>query len=87
MESVAWHPEGRHFVMAGRQAQGTWNAALFGAEDGGLVHSIDTKKRITHARFSKDGKSLVLAGANGQPQRKDGAWPAWGRIQVYAVEG
>jgi WD40 repeat protein len=87
MESVAWHPDGRHFVMAGRQAQGTWNAALFGAEDGGLVHSIDTKKRITHARFSKDGKSLVLAGANGQPQRKDGAWPAWGRIQVYAVEG
>jgi WD40 repeat protein len=86
MESVAWHPDGRHFVMAGRQAQGTWNAALFGAEDGGLVHSIDTKKRITHARFSRDGKSLVLAGANGQPQRKDGAWPAWGRIQVYAVE-
>lgn len=85
MEAVAWHPDGRHFVMAGRQAQGTWNAALFGVEDGGLVHAVDTKKRITHARFSKDGKRLILAGANGQPQRKDGVWPSWGRVQVYEV--
>jgi hypothetical protein len=46
---------------------------------------MDTKKRITHARFSADGKRLVLAGANGQPQRKDGAWPSWGRVQVYEV--
>ena len=29
MESVAWQPGGRHFIMAGRQAQGTWNAAVF----------------------------------------------------------
>ena len=86
MESVAWHPDGSHFVMAGRQAQGTWNAALFSAADGALVHSLDTKKRITHARFTADGRSLILAGANGQPQRKDGVWPAWGRVQVYRVE-
>jgi hypothetical protein len=72
--------------MAGRQAQGTWNAA-FSAEDGGLVHSMDTKKRITHARFSAEGGSLViLAGANGQPQPKDGVWPKWGRLQMYRVE-
>ncbi len=86
MESVAWHPDGAHFVMAGRQAQGTWNAALFSAADGALLHSLDTKKRITHARFTADGRSLILAGANGQPQRKDGVWPAWGRVQVYQVE-
>ncbi len=86
METVAWHPRGSHFVMAGRQAQGTWNAALFSATDGGLVHSLDTKKRITHARFSADGGSLVLAGANGQGQPKDGVWPKWGRLQVYRVE-
>lgn len=86
METVAWHPDGTHFVMAGRQAQGTWNAALFSAADGGLVHSIDTKKRITQARFAADGGTLVLAGANGQPQRKDGVWPPWGRLQVYWVE-
>jgi len=72
--------------MAGRQAQGTWNAALFSAADGSLVHSVDTKKRITHARFTADGQSLIIAGANGQPQRKDGVWPTWGRLQVYRVE-
>jgi WD40 repeat protein len=86
MESVAWHPDGSHFVMAGRQAQGTWNAALFSTVDGNLAHSIDTKKRITNARFTADGKSLIIAGANGQPQRKDGIWPNWGRLQVYRVE-
>jgi len=86
METVAWHPDGKHFVMAGRQAQGTWNAAIFSAVDGNLEHSIDTKKRITHARFTADGQSLILAGANGQPQPKDGSWPPWGRVQVYRVE-
>ena len=78
--------EGQHFIMAGRQAQGTWNAALFSSSDGSLVHSIDTKKRITHARFTADGNSLILAGANGQPAPKNGIWPRWGRLQIYKVE-
>ena len=86
METVAWHPDGGHFVMAGRQAQGTWNAALFSTKEGSLVHSMDTKNRITQARFTADGKSLILSGANGQPARKDGKWPDWGRLQVYRVE-
>jgi WD40 repeat protein len=86
MEAVAWHPDGTHFVMAGRQAQGTWNAALFSAADGELALSLDTKQRITHARFTWDGRSLILSGANGQPARKDGLWPKWGRLQVYRVE-
>ncbi len=86
MESVTWHPGGAHFVMAGRQAQGTWNAALFSAADGSLVHSIDTKKRITHALFTANGESLVLSGATGQGARKLGAWEPWGRVQVYKVE-
>ena len=85
MEAIAWHPEGKLFVMAGRQAQGTWNAALFSAMDGSLLHSIDTKKRITQARFTKDGQSLVISGAIGQPPRKEGKWPSWGRVQVYRV--
>lgn len=72
--------------MAGRQAQGTWNAAIFSANDGGLLHSLDTKKRITQARFTADDQSLILCGANGQPKRKDGRWPSWGRLQVYSVE-
>jgi hypothetical protein len=86
MESLAWHPSGSHFLMAGRQAQGTWNTALFAAADGALVHSLDTKKRITQARFSPDGQSLLLAGSTGQPQPKDGKWPAWGRLQTYTVQ-
>ncbi|MCW5558331.1 MAG: hypothetical protein KIT22_10930 [Verrucomicrobiae bacterium] len=86
MESVAWNPEGSHFIMAGRQAQGTWNAAVFSAADGELVHSVDTKRRITHVRFTADGKSLIASGAGGQGQRKDGAWPAWGNLQVFRVE-
>ncbi|MGZ8921088.1 MAG: WD40 repeat domain-containing protein, partial [Limisphaerales bacterium] len=86
METLAWHPSGEHFVMAGKQAQGTWNAAVFEEESGKLAHSIDTKKRITQARFTADGDWLILAGANGQPQPKNGTWPHWGRLQVYRWE-
>jgi WD40 repeat protein len=86
MESLAWHPSGAHFVMAGRQAQGTWNAALFAAGDGSLVTSVDTKKRITQARFTADGSQLILAGATAQGARKANGWEPWGRIQVHRVE-
>ena len=86
MESVAWHPSGTHFIMAGRQAQGTWNAALFSSADGSLVHSVDTKRRITHAQFTADGQSLILSGATGQEQPKQGVWPPWGRVQIFKVE-
>ena len=86
MESVVWHPSGGHFFMAGRQAQGTWNAALFNAVDGNLLHSMDTKNRLTQARFTADGRRLVLTASNGQPAPKQGVWPPWGRMQVYEVE-
>jgi len=86
METVAWHPDGTYFVMAGRQAQGTWNAAVFSAADGSLVHSLDTKKRISQARFTADGQSLIILGAKGQGKRKEGKWSPWGRLQVYRVE-
>jgi WD40 repeat protein len=86
MESVDWSPDGKYFIMAGKQAQGTWNAAVFNSADGNLAQSLDTKKRITHARFTADGKSLVISGATGQPSRKDGKWAAWGRLQVYRID-
>jgi WD40 repeat protein len=86
MESLDWQPGGGHFVMAGRQAQGNWNIALFSAADGSLVHSVDSKKRVTHARFTANGQSLMVSGATGQGQRKQDGWEPWGRVQVYKVE-
>ena len=85
METIDWHPDGQRFVVAGRLAQGTWNTAIFGA-DGSLLASIDSQMRTTRARFTADGRSLVLAGCNGQHPRKNGIWPAWGRVQVYRLE-
>ena len=86
METLAHSPDGKSFVMAGRQAQGTWNAALFSTADGKLIASLDTKSRVTRSVFSTDGKTLFLAAANGQPSRdKDGKWPDYGRIHVVAV--
>ena len=86
MESLTWHPSGEHFLMAGRQAQGTWNAALFNAKDGSLVTTVDTKNRITHARFVADGKTLITSNVAGGGKPKDGVWPATGRVQVFKVE-
>jgi WD40 repeat protein len=85
MEALAWRPDGAYFVMAGRQAQGTWNAAVFSASNGDLADSLDTKNRITQALFTSDGTSLFIGGANGQPKRRDGVWDSWGRLQVYRV--
>lgn len=86
METIACHPSGSHFLMAGRQAQGTWNAAAFDAADGRIAHSMDTKSRITQAQFTADGSRLILAGATGQsPPDQDGNWPDYGRLQVWNV--
>ena len=85
MEALAWHPGGGSFLMAGRQAQGTWNGAMFSASDGQLLASIDTRNRITQARFTMDGSHVIFAAAQGQPKPKDGRWPAWGRVQACSV--
>jgi hypothetical protein len=84
METLAFTPNGSAFVMAGRQAQGTWTTALFAA-DGKLLASLDTKSRVTKAVFTPDGKTLYLAAAVGQPSRKDGKWGDYGRIHVVDV--
>lgn len=84
MEALAYTPDGSAFVMAGRQAQGTWTTALFAA-DGKLLGSLDTKSRVTRAAFAADGKTLYLAAAVGQPQRKDGKWGDYGRVHVVSA--
>ena len=84
METLAFSPDGAGFVMAGRQAQGTWTTALF--DDGGtLLSSLDTKSRVTRAVFAPDGKTLYLAGAVSQPPQRDGNWGDYGRIHVVNV--
>jgi WD40 repeat protein len=83
METLAFRPAGDVFLMAGRLAQGKWNTAFFDANSGKLVHSLDTKMRVTDARFSGDGKRLVLAGGVGQERKKDGKYPEFGRLKVY----
>jgi hypothetical protein len=87
METLAHAPDGAAFLMAGRQAQGTWNAALFAAADGKLLASLDTKSRVTRAAFAANGKTLYLAAAVGQPRRAKGQWPDYGRIHVLGVIG
>jgi WD40 repeat protein len=86
MEALAWHPDGQHFLMAGRQAQGTWNAAVFSAVDGSLVTSLDTKSRLSHARFAADGKTLITSVITSPGKVKPGKWQPSGRVQVYQVE-
>lgn len=83
METLSFAPSGA-FLMAGRQAQGTWNAALF-SDDGKLLASLDTKSRITRAAFAPEGRTLYLAAATGQPHRKDGRWPDFGRIHIVSI--
>jgi len=85
MEALAWHPSHEYFVMAGRLFQGKWNTAIFDAATGSLKHHFDAKLRVTHARFTNDGKRLILAGAVGQEKKKDGKWPNFGRVKIYSV--
>src|SRR5882724_1300394 len=80
METVAFQPTGRYFILAGLMVQGKWNAGFFDAKTGSLLHSLDTKQRITKVLFSPDGKTLYLAGAIGQEPLKDGSRPQFGRI-------
>lgn len=86
MESLAWHPDGSAFVMAGRQAQGTWSAAVFQSGDGSLACSMDTKCRITKALFTGSDGILWLAGAQGQPGREKGVWRDYGRLLRCRIE-
>lgn len=83
METLAFHPAGKHFVLAGRLENGKWTLAIFDSGSGALVHSLDTKSRVTKALFSADGKKLFIGEALGQAKPKDGKVPDFGRIQIF----
>jgi len=85
METITHSPDGARFLMAGRQAQGSWNAAAFATTDGALLASLDTKSRVTRACFSPAGDTLFLAATSGQPQREKGAWRPYGKVHVVQV--
>lgn len=85
METLAFHPSGKVFVMAGRLFQGTWNLALFDRASGKNVFSTDAKHRITGARFTQDGSRLLLSKAKGQNKPSDGKWTDAGLIEVHEI--
>jgi len=86
METLTHSPDASAFVMAGRQAQGTWNAALFSTADGKLLASLDTKSRVTRSLFSADGKTLFLAATLAQAKPdKTGKWGDHGRVHVVPI--
>ena len=85
METLAFHPSGKYFVMAGRLENGKWTMAFFDTATGALLHAVDTKSRVTKARFDADGGRLFLAEALGQGKPKDGKVPDYGRISIYSV--
>jgi len=87
METIGFSPDGKSFLMAGRQAQGNWNVALFSEDEGKLIASIDVKSRITGHHFTADGRQLFLASTMGQPARKDGHWPDYGEIKILTISG
>ncbi|HLX62413.1 MAG TPA: hypothetical protein VKX17_14140 [Planctomycetota bacterium] len=86
-ESLAYHPSKKYFVMAGRLAQGKWNAAFFDETTGALLQSVDTKCRLAKAVFNSSGDTLYLSGNTGQPNKfaSDGKYPEFGRIFVYSI--
>jgi WD40 repeat protein len=85
METLAFHPGGKCFVMAGRLENGKWTLAFFDVASGALLHSVDTKSRVTKAMFNADGSKLFLAEALGQGKPKDGKVPDFGRVSVYSL--
>jgi WD40 repeat protein len=85
METLAWHPQGTMFAMAGRLRGGNWNVGLFDRDSGELIGSAKTGMRITSACFSQDGKTLYLGGMQGQPERKEGRFPDFGYLERYNI--
>ena len=86
MEVVRFHPDNKTFLMAGRLAQGKWNAGLFDAASGHLLYTLDTKMRITDAAWLNGGTQLALSGATGQERKKNGHCPDFGHIKLFDAQ-
>lgn len=82
METLAVHPNGKHFVMAGRLRGGSWNVGLFDLKTSDLIHSFKTDTRVTKAVFSPDGARLYLAAADNQQAEAE---KHFGVVDVYEL--
>ena len=85
METLAWHPSGSHFIMAGRLRGGKWNLGIFDTATGQLIGEAKTGMRITTARYSPDGDTLYLGGMQGQPGPKENRFADFGYLERYRV--
>ena len=86
METVAIHPGGKIFAMAGRLFKGQWNTAIFDLSTGSLLAATDTKMRVSKAVWNEDGTRLYLGGSSGQPKEmKDIEKSDWGKVKVLKV--
>ncbi|MCP4889229.1 MAG: hypothetical protein GY904_21775 [Planctomycetaceae bacterium] len=87
METLAIHPRSEHFAMGGRLRGGDWNLALFDLDSGNRIASAKTGFRITRVQYTADGKSLFVAGTQGQPKPKkdDSPLPPFGRVERYEI--
>ena len=83
METLAFHPSGNFFLMAGRIFKGDWNAALFDHETGDRLHPQNVGFRISASAFTPDGNFLYLGG--GANQGNPNEEKKWGRIVIYEV--
>ncbi len=84
METLRFHPDQKTFVMAGRMAVGKWNAALFDSASGQMLHTADTKMRVTDAAWLHNGTQLALCGMTGQGKKtKEGTYPEFGHIKLF----
>ena len=86
METLASSPSNEYFLMGGRLRGGKWNAAIFDAESGDNLHSIDTQCRMTDAFFTSDGNRLVTVGCKRQPEPKNGKFGPWGTLEIHDIE-
>jgi hypothetical protein len=82
METLAIHPGGQFFVMAGRLRGGQWNTGFFSLADGDLLHSLRTDFRVTKAAFYDDGRKLALAGLSTQQHDNK----PFGRYHLFDVD-
>ena len=86
METLAIHPGGKIFAMAGRLFKGQWNTAIFDLDSGSLLAATDTKMRVSKAVWNEDGSQLYLGGGSPQPKEKtDIEKSDWGKVKALKV--